>query len=259
MFNLPAGPLKIAGGVEMFNTAENNQRTRAGTLASASLDSVTGDFFFKRNDLSEYAEAIIPVFSPEMNNTLLDQFDIDLAVRQDDYSDVGGTINPKAGFSWTVMNGLKLRGNWSTSFVAPTQPLTGTSTNGATPGGNIGGSTGGGSILVSLYPLVTQLGIPGCTTASVSCNISTIQGISKLDGNANVGVSHGRSWSVGADYAPSRLPGLSLDITYWNTVNFWAALSARMFLQRHQRPVRQHLPDTLLRIAPRQRKSPPGL
>src|SRR5262249_43467254 len=39
----------------------------------------------------------------------------------DEYSDVGGTSNPKAAFNWLLSQdaGLMLRGSWGTSFRAP--------------------------------------------------------------------------------------------------------------------------------------------
>ena len=217
VFDLPAGPLKIAVGVEMFDYNLNNLSIKPALAAAASYDSLALDFFNRRNDIAQYAELDVPVISPGMGIPFVQKVDLNLAVRRDDYNDVGDTVNPKVGFTLSVNQDLKLRGNWSTSFMAPPMVLTGISTNGLTIGSSIAGGTGGGSISVSLYPLVTQLGIPGCTATSASCSISTIQGISKGDGNPNVTVSHGRSWSMGADYAPSWLDGFNVDLTYWNT------------------------------------------
>jgi iron complex outermembrane receptor protein len=41
------------------------------------------------------------------------------AVRYDHYSDVGGTTNPKLGLIWDVVDGLRIRSTYSTSFRAP--------------------------------------------------------------------------------------------------------------------------------------------
>ena len=41
------------------------------------------------------------------------------SVRYDDYSDQGGTTNPKFGVNYKPFNDLTIRGNWGTSFHAP--------------------------------------------------------------------------------------------------------------------------------------------
>jgi iron complex outermembrane receptor protein len=215
VFDLPAGPVKLAFGAELWDYKINGLGFKPGLAAPQTADSTSFDIFTHRNDVAEYAEVDVPVVAPEMGIPLLEKFTVNLAVRRDDYSDVGATINPKAGFDWTIIDDVKVRANWSTSFQAPVLTLEGQ--NGVTNFANIGGATGGGSILVALYPQVTQLGIPGCTTASVSCSITTIQGINKTEGNPNLGVAHGRSWSVGADFTPSWLAGFNTDVTYWNT------------------------------------------
>jgi len=59
---------------------------------------------------SLYAETIIPIFS---------SLELNLAVRYDDYSDFGGTTNPKASIAWRPMDNLLLRASYGTGFRAP--------------------------------------------------------------------------------------------------------------------------------------------
>jgi iron complex outermembrane receptor protein len=71
------------------------------------------------------------------------------------------------------------------------------------------------NVPVSLFPAVTTTGIPGCTATSVTCNIASLQGIQANSGNHNMKPILGRGWSVGFDYTPDYIPGLTGSFTYW--------------------------------------------
>jgi iron complex outermembrane receptor protein len=73
------------------------------------------------------------------------------------------------------------------------------------------------NVPVARYPILPTLGIPGCTAASVNCNISSLQGIQVTSGNHHMTAQRGRGWSVGADFNPTFLPELSANITLWDT------------------------------------------
>jgi outer membrane receptor protein involved in Fe transport len=45
--------------------------------------------------------------------------DLEFSWRHDQYSDVGGTSNPKIAFNWAPIDALTIRGTWGTSFRAP--------------------------------------------------------------------------------------------------------------------------------------------
>jgi hypothetical protein len=68
-----------------------------------------------------FAQLNIPVFSDAFSLPLLRRFEIEASWRHDQYNTVGGTSNPKLGFNWTVSEllGLTLRGDWGSSFRAP--------------------------------------------------------------------------------------------------------------------------------------------
>jgi outer membrane receptor protein involved in Fe transport len=58
-----------------------------------------------------YAETLLP---------LTDRLELNLALRHDDYSDFGGTTNPKVSLAWRPGSNWVLRGSWGTGFKAPT-------------------------------------------------------------------------------------------------------------------------------------------
>lgn len=217
VFTLPAGPVRVAVGIEQLKIRIEQKGTRPQLNAGAGSASQLFQFDFRRSDLAEYAEANIPVISPEMNIPLARKVDLSLAIRHDDYSDFGATTNPKASINWDVVEGLRLRGNVSTSFVAPPLNLVGAPYGLANFSNVSGGGPQGSNVPVSAYPLVAQMGIAGCTATSATCNISTLQGINSSTGDVNAIAQEGRGWSVGIDFTPTFVPGLTTAATLWNT------------------------------------------
>ena len=219
LFDMPGGAVKAAFGFEeldstLYQTSVGPNGTGPATVSSRNY-SWLGEH---RKDSAGFAEVIFPIISSDMQVPLVNQFNINLSGRYDSYSDVGSTSNPKIAWDLDVFDGLRLRGNWSTSFVAPALDVPGSAQYpGYYAGNTFQSQTNNSNVSVAAYPLVTQLGIAGCTAASVTCNIGAIQGIVNRSGDANVKPIRGRSWSVGFDYAPTFLPGLSTQFTYWST------------------------------------------
>jgi iron complex outermembrane receptor protein len=217
LFTLPGGPLKVAVGAELLNTNSGEYSVTPGLAAGAAEDSTFRTYEFFRKDTSEFVEADIPLVGPDMNVPLVRKFELDLSVRHDQYSGkVGQTTNPKVAFNWDVIDGLRLRGNMSTSFVAPPIDLVGDK-DGNFSFASVRSGTAAGNIPVSNYPLLPLMGIPGCTASSVTCNGATLNGITISRGDPNNKPQKGRGWAVGFDYAPDFLPGLTTAFTYWDT------------------------------------------
>ena len=63
-----------------------------------------------RDNTSIFAELAIPV---------LENLEVQLAVRREDYSDFGTTTDPKVAFIWQASDSLSLRGSYGTAFRAP--------------------------------------------------------------------------------------------------------------------------------------------
>lgn len=220
IFDLPAGPVKAAFGAEYFRQQLTQQSSTPNNTGPATQGSSVANLSYNQNVTSAYAEIAIPVVSPEMAIPLIHKFEVDVSGRWDNYDTVGVTKNPKVAFSWDLIEQLKVRGTWSTSFVAPVLDGRGTLVNGAYTGygvGNtFGGTTNNVNVPVALYPLVTQLGIPGCTAASVTCNIANINGIIRSSGDPNLKPERGHGYTLGVDYKPDFLPGFIAQVTYWS-------------------------------------------
>ena len=118
LLTLPAGPLKIAAGLEQYNLELYNYVLNPQNAGPSRLSSNYNAYNFYRRVTSEFVELDIPVVSQSMNIPFMQKLEVDLSGRHDGYSDVGATTNPKVALNWDIVDGLRFRSSWSTSFVA---------------------------------------------------------------------------------------------------------------------------------------------
>lgn len=216
LLELPAGPIKLAIGGELYRTQLSQFVTRANNSGPASSGSQQLLFKFDREVYSAFGELNVPVISAEMGVPLVQKLDLSVAGRYDHYSDFGSTSNPKFAFGWEVNDSLRFRGNYSTSFVAP--PLT-------VVGDRFGafGTAGWNSVTnnlvvpIAAYPDLALMGIPGCNATSTTCNIASLEGIQVTSSDLDVGAQDGSGWSLGFDFKPEFLPGFRASGTFWDT------------------------------------------
>jgi iron complex outermembrane receptor protein len=214
LLNLPAGPLKVAFGAELFRWQSSEFTAQPLGSGPASTGTYSKSYDFNRTVRSVYGEFDVPLVDEGMNVPLMQSLEVDVSGRYDHYSDFGDTANPKIGVNWHVVGGLKARASISTSFVAPPLDLLGDA-NGIHASQSYFSTTNNVNVPVALFPAVATTGIAGCTAASVTCNISSLQGIQANSGNHNMKAILGRGWSVGFDYTPDYIPGLTGSFTYW--------------------------------------------
>lgn len=214
LFELPGGPVKVAVGAEMYNTQLEQFVTRSNNSGPARNGSQQLKFNFSRKVYSGFAEMNVPVISPEMGVSFINRFDISAAVRYDHYSEFGGTTNPKFAFNLDPIEGLRLRGNWASSFVAPPLTIFGDQFGAfGTAGWNT--QQNNVNIPVAAYPNITQI-LPSCAGQTL-CNIAALNGIQVTSGDPKAGPQDGEGWSLGFDVGPQLIPGLRAGFTYWHT------------------------------------------
>jgi iron complex outermembrane receptor protein len=220
LFNLPAGQVKVALGTEMNRWLLDEEQVQSNGGGPASVSSNFQQYQLPRNVYSGFGEIIVPIISPDAGIPLMQKFTMDFSGRYDHYSDFGPTTNPKGSFDWQVYSDLKLRGNYSTAFVAPSIDEVGNAQGQSTlQTYGAPGSLGNVNLPVSLYPQLPQMGISGCTAASTTCNVSSLTGLTVTTANHGMQPDKGRTWSIGGDFAPSFLPGFDATTTLW-----WAHL-----------------------------------
>jgi iron complex outermembrane receptor protein len=216
LFKLPAGGLRLAFGGESQRYVLNTDVINPLNSGPASLGSSYRYFPLTRHVESAYFEVLAPVISPEMN-TFLYQVDLSASGRYDNYSDFGDTFNPKFAADVAFIDGLKLRANWSTSFVAPSMramgdPLYGTYSNSTARLYNTVTA-----VSTARFPTIAQ--IPGIACSGGNCTIgNNIQGIVVDTGNPNLSPQKGETWSVGLDASPHLLEGFTASITLFNNL-----------------------------------------
>ncbi len=232
LFQGPAGPIKLALGAEVYANSLVQNVTKTNGTGPAVYGSGFEAFHYGRVVQSVYSEINIPMISPDMDVPLARNVVIDVSGRYDKYSDVGSTANPKFAMDWTVMDGLKLRGSYSTSFVAPQLDSIGDPRKGYRASyASAGGTTGHVVFPTSLYPGAAGV-LPGCAANAVTCEVGGGTGLDGFQEIRGIGPDakpqHGNGYTVGFDLAPDFLPGFTANVTLFNAAFKGAVTSANV-------------------------------
>ena len=257
IFDLPAGAVKIAAGGEYLHETFDEYGTTNNSVGASLANSSYYSYREGRSIYSGFIETSIPLISPTMNFPLVQSFSIDAAGRYDRYSgNVGDTANPKVAFDWLVVDGIKARGSWGTSFVAPlihddqnfnSQSQISAATSPANPvipfgttlpfngGAGVAGTWvasastcagGNGTVVNSAGQTITPVG--GTYSGAYGCKINfaatngagSSAALSVAGGNGSLKPATGRSWSTGFDVDFGKLwrplTGATLSTTFWD-------------------------------------------
>lgn len=185
LMHLPGGEVRLAIGVEYERDKVTDQKNgQAVPGQEDSLPNAVPDF--RRNIQSVFGEIAVPIFGADNAAPGFHSLLLSASARYDKYSDVGGTFNPKIGLTYEPVNWVRIRGNWGTSFNAPTpDQRSGIQVAGALP-----------------VPFVPGQQAPWTII---------------LAGAApDVRPQTAHTWSAGFDIRPPVLPGLKLSATYYN-------------------------------------------
>jgi iron complex outermembrane receptor protein len=199
LWSLPAGEVKVALGAEYH---EETIDAEQGAGPPSAL--VLGEASAKRDVKSVFGEVLVPVF----DSVSLGSFDLSASVRYDSYSDVGDTTNPKIGFNYRPIPSLTVRGNWGTSFHAPSLADMGQAVDTRAQVLSVSPFLPAGSPFTDLFrPTILLAG-----------------------GNPNLKPEEADTWSLGFDWKPEgALDGFSASVTYFN-VAFTDAIGLAPFL-----------------------------
>ena len=211
LFDLPAGPLQLAAGLEYL---ENNGSSQpdATTVSGNTTGNVTQPTSGRESTNAEYVEFNIPLVAdvPFMKSVSLD-----LANRWSQFKWAGGNPNtPNAGVQntaanssgraalrWQATDSLLMRASWSEGFRIPSisEFFFGNSDN---------------------YPALTDPCVADPTgVLAGQCGANTIQPNGQIKttvgGNAKLQPEKSISRSVGFVYSPSGLPGFDFSADYY--------------------------------------------
>jgi iron complex outermembrane receptor protein len=196
----PGGDVRLAVGAE-YHHESIDAAIAFGPTATPKRNAVSSS----RNVKSVFGEVFVPLVGPGNARPLLQALDLTGSVRYDDYSDVGNTTNPKIGFNYTPIDGVRIRGNWGTSFHAP----------------SLADTSGAVDTRVTSIPIVLNLR-PGDAAFDRFRPILFISG-----GSPTLRPESADTWSLGADFKPKFLPGVTASLTYYN-VDFSDVISVNI-------------------------------
>ena len=204
LFEVAGMPVNAAFGVE-YRQEEFSEafdpRTAAGEIIGVGGVSADGD----RDVFALFAEFALP---------LSETFDLTLAGRYDDYSDFGGTFNPKLAARWTPSDAVTLHASVATGFKAPALH--------ELYAGNIAGFT-------------AVFDTTNCTAARAASDAAgiaqycdTVQEVSSVaSGNEELDAEESDSASIGVEWSP--VEAWQFTATYWQIENENAVVSSPQF------------------------------
>ena len=188
VMRLPAGMMSAALGFDLrresYQFEDGNENAEPVFLGQGAAKIPKASRSLK----AVFAELAVPVFK---------SLEATLAVRHDDYSDFGGTTNPKVALKWTPVKQVMVRGSYSTGFRAPSffQLFTKTSV-GQVPG-NIADPV--------LCP-------NGPTAPGADLSVCAIRPNSETGGNPGLKPEESKQWSVGLVFSPTDWLSGSIDV-----------------------------------------------
>lgn len=182
MFQLSGGNAKAALGIDLKRESFDASYALGPWGTGPSVTSPGA-----RNSYSAFAELFFPFFSGQNSRAGLQRLDVQVSGRYDHYSDVGGTFNPKIGANWDPVRGITLRGSFGTSFHAPSLADAGTAID---------------------TRAIRFADYTGSTTPGAYSIV--------LAGGNKLKPETAHTFSLGADFKPTSVPGLKLSLTYFN-------------------------------------------
>jgi len=183
LVSLPAGPVRYAVG------AQYRKESFGNTIILPATDNT---FYPSRDVNAAYVELHVPVIGQTASSHGDPALELTLADRAEHYSDFGSTNNPQFGLIGKASPSVTIRGTYGTSFVAP--------------------------LLSQLNPVPSQvLPIPGTDFNPVpgQTNPNTL---SVSGGNPDLTPEKARVWTVGLDFKPPEVEGLTAKLTYYDIV-----------------------------------------
>ena len=191
LFELPGGTVRTAVGAEYLKETFSGFSSPSGAFTAAGIAAIV-DRHQSRNVKSIFGEINVPVLGQDSG---LGELSVTASGRYDDYSDFGGTFNPKIGVNYAPVEWLKLRGNWGTAYQAPGISLL------AEPNANFN----------TVSQFVRPNTKPGLPSTAQRFNVLTANGP-----KFPLGPQKAKTWSLGFDIKPPVMEGFAAGLTYYS-------------------------------------------
>jgi outer membrane receptor protein involved in Fe transport len=186
---LEHGDLILAVGIEYredsINDNPDDQFLR-GEVFGTEATQANGS----RDNMAFFAELAIPV---------LDNFEVQLAARHENYSDFGTTTDPKIAFMWNPNDSLSIRGSFGTAFRAPSLHQIGLGNTDESPN------------------LVDDVRCNAVGNVNKACEKQEYTAI--LSGNKDLGPEESKSYNLGVIYEMTENFDISVDYYSYDIEN----------------------------------------
>ncbi|MGA0600201.1 TonB-dependent receptor plug domain-containing protein [Caulobacter sp. KR2-114] len=224
VFNLPAGPLKVALGGD-YRQSQYAYQPDSLFVSGDSLSYGTDTPSQGAQDAKElFAEVLAPVLRDQ---AFAKEVSLDLAYRYSKYNSFSGRSTWKADGSWTVFEGVRIRGGYSVAIRAPSLAdlYVGKSVsnqNVTTDPCDIQSSYRTGANAAQVQALcAAQSAAAG--SASFTYNGGVVSIPIQSGGNSLLQPETANTWSIGTVLSP--LHGLNIAIDYYN-INIAGAIAS---------------------------------
>ena len=192
LFSWAGGDIKLAAGYEHIHDRFQQRVSTSGVIGTVNALPYTQ---YDRSIDSAFGEIQIPIVGADNRASFIYSLTLAGSVRYDDFSDFGNTTNPKIGVNFKPTEWLGFRGNYSTSFNAPS------------PVDQLGGLRnsffGGGFVPFNAFVR------PG--------DVPTVNGLIAIQGsNPGLTPQTAKTYSFGIDIDPPFLEGLRVSANYYN-------------------------------------------
>jgi len=192
LFNLPAGKVGVSAGFEFRNETYQNDTNDAYVEAVPSMGRDVFHASGSRDIQALTLEALVPVTK---------QLELQLAARNDHYSDFGNTFNPKIGFRFQPTSSFVLRGSANTGYRAPTlDEIYGPQSM---------------SFAANSYddPVLCPGGVVNTAAGGIASRDCGMQVQTKIGGNPSLKPETSTTMTVGMVFQPTKNFQMSID--YW--------------------------------------------
>jgi iron complex outermembrane receptor protein len=234
LFDLPGGTVKAAIGGNY--TSNHYQISSINQNANNPTVDILNDPQ-SRSVWAVFAQVNVPVFTDMNALPFLKRLEFEGSWRHDQYSDFGGTSNPKIGFNWGPFDDLTIRGGWGTSFRAPNFGENSLISNAAWNGwglpaalftnnstiqvtcdasGNAPAGSGSAKLKAAGFACGSQPGGMSFNGGAKGPVISDFREFTN-QGSAVLQPEGSTNWSIGFDYSPTNfLRGLDIQATWYS-------------------------------------------
>ena len=188
LFNIWGGPVAAAVG---FDYRKESYQFVDGENTTPPIYQAPFDANFPE------VERTVKAVYTEVNVPLFKRFEANFAVRHDQYSDFGGTTNPKVSIKWNPVNQVMFRGSYGEGFRAPSFF-------------QLYGAQGDSPVPQNIADPVL---CPGGNVPGADLSVCAIRPNGRAGGNPDLKPEKAKQWSVGILLEP--LPWMSASVDLW--------------------------------------------